>query len=375
VISKNIYRFIKYKEHRKKVFRELKIKPFQDRLLKESYSQDLKKLIVFLIPGADRKTGKETMSGGVISIVSICEETKKIFKDDKSTGVVLCTMNDDYLLTRYENFDNESDIFRFEQLSTYFKNLDELIIHIPDFLTMIFYSGLRSEDKSFFTQVPVVHFNIMNQNIRLMPAPEKIEELKALAQHTTITTAHQQYSTKQYRDFFKVPLHKLSVWVSPEQYKFKQWEEKENLLIYSPDPHPEKDRIIKKLASINGLQLQMISGLTYNQFKEVISRAKWALTFGEGLDGYFLEPVFSGAVGFAVYNKEFFTPAFSEIRTVYSSYQVLYDSIVVDIENLDEQRGFSSLQDTQYKLCESLYSSAVYRENIQKFYRKQYTFA
>jgi hypothetical protein len=374
VVGKNIYRFLKYKEHRQKVFRELRIKPLQDKLLTETYSPHSKRLIVFLIPGADRRTGKETMSGGVISIVSVCEETKKVFEGDHSTAVILCTMNDDYLLTKYHNFDNQSSIFRFEQLSSYFKSISELIIHIPDFFAAIFYSRLKLNDLDFFKQASHVHFNIMNQNIRLMPSPQEIGQLKKIAQLTTITTAHQQYSTKYYRDFFNVPLHKLSVWISPEQYTFKTWRDKENLLIYSPDPHPEKEKVIKKLATIHNLKLQMISGLTYNQFKEVISRAKWALTFGEGLDGYFLEPVLSGAIGFAVYNKEFFTPAFSEFRTVYPSFEHLYNGITADIKNLDEQNVFSSYQHEQFRLCESLYSSATYKENIQKFYRKEYTF-
>ena len=70
-------------------------------------------------------------------------------------------------------------------------------------------------------------------------------------------------------------------------------------------------------------RLQIVQNLTYEEFKAAISRAKWALTFGEGLDGYFVEPIFCGCVSFAVYNERFFTEAFRSFRTVYQDYQFI----------------------------------------------------
>ena len=93
---KNIYRFLKYKEQREKVFREIKIKPIQNKLLTQNFNSNTLKLIIFFIPGADRKIGKETMCGGVISI---CEETKKLFKNDATSATILCTLNSDNLFS------------------------------------------------------------------------------------------------------------------------------------------------------------------------------------------------------------------------------------------------------------------------------------
>jgi len=66
-----------------------------------------------------------------------------------------------------------------------------------------------------------------------------------------------------------------------------------------------KEAVLGELKQVAGLSVQIIRNLTYDQYKSLVSRAKWALTFGEGLDGYFIEPVFSGAIAFAVYNEQF----------------------------------------------------------------------
>jgi hypothetical protein len=60
--------------------------------------------------------------------------------------------------------------------------------------------------------------------------------------------------------------------------------------------------------------------MTYQEYKATISKAKWALTFGEGLDGYFVEPIFSGDSSFSVYNPSFFIEDSWSLRTVYRDY-------------------------------------------------------
>ncbi len=373
-IIKNIFRLLKYKEERLAFFRHRKIKPIQDKLLAEKYNESTKKLVVFFVPGADRLTGKETMSGGVISIVSICEETELIFSQDKDTSVILCTLNGDYLLNRYLNFENNTLVFRFEQIPKYFKGLKTIILHIPDYLTTQFYSTLAKNDLFFLRGIHFVHINIMNQNIKFMPKPKDIQTLSTLSKLTTITTAHQQYCSQYYRDYFGVPLHKFSVWISPEQYNFKRRIDKENLLVYSPDSHPAKNEIINKLKQIDGLRLQMIQNLTYTQYKEVISRAKWSITFGEGLDGYLIEPIFSGAIGFAVYNSDFFTPKFKQLKTIYESYDSMFEKIANDIALLNDEFIFNEYQQNQFNICAELYSFKVYKDNIEKFYNNNFTF-
>jgi len=215
----------------------------------------------------------------------------------------------------------------------------------------------------------------MNQNIQLMPSPKFVDELKSIATLVTITTAHQQYCNQSYRDKYSVPLHKFSVWISPEKYYFKKYDDKENLVIVSPDDHPMREKVISKLNSINGLKVQIIQNLTYEQYKETISKAKWAITFGEGLDGYIIEPIFSGAIGFAVYNEQFFTPDFAELKTIYSSFDVLIEKVEGDIKTLNKENNYTSYQKQQFNLCKQYYNHQEYKNNIGAFYREEYTFA
>jgi hypothetical protein len=371
---KQTYRLIRYRNERKKFVREIGIRKQQNQLLANRYDPHAKKLIVFVVAGSDWETGKDTISGGIISIVSLCEETTAI-SDRHGAATIMCTMNEGHLLLRHEMFENNTAVYRFSQLSSYFKSLQEIIFHVPEFLVSIFLEGLTRKDKTWLNTIVGVHVNVMNQNIRLMPEPAVIQRIRSISPKVTITTAHQKYCTPEFREIYGVPIHKFSVWISPEQYRFKTWAQKENLVIVSPDQHPMKETILGLLSGVPGLAVQIIRNLTYEQYKEVISRAKWSLTFGEGLDGYLIEPVFSGAIGFAVYNEQFFTPDFKGLETIYSSFQQMKDSLVADMKRLDMQEKFTAYQEKEFNLCASHYSKEQYRKNIIAFYENRYTYA
>lgn len=370
---KSVIRFIYYKEQRAKIFRERRIRKKQNELIKECYSST-EKLIVFLIMGADWHTGIDRISGGTISIVSLCEESKKL-KDIHNAEVILCTLPKQHLLLQHTQFNNNTTVFRFEQLKKYFKKTSTILLHIPEFLTLYFFENNSSSDKTWLKKMKKLHINIMNQNIQLMPSSEYIHQLKNFASTVTITTAHQQYCNEYYRDKYNVPLHKFSVWISPEKYFFIPYAAKENLIVVSPDDHPMKDLIINKLNLISGLKIQVIQRLTYEEYKKTISKAKWAITFGEGLDGYILEPIFSGCVAFAVYNEDFFTDDFKDTNGIYNSYEELQANIADDIKRLDNPCAYKSYQKKQFDLCRHYYNYQQYKNNIAAFYREEYTFA
>ena len=366
-------RLIKYGHERKRFFPEIEIKKKQDELIRKTYDPNTENLIVFIIMGGD-KLGKEKISGGTISIVSICEESLK-FKNIHHSEVMMCTMKDESLLTKHLLFDNNVDVFRFEQLYTYFKKVKRVIIHLPEFMVGDFIITIPPVFKSWLKKMENVHINVLNQNIKLMPKKEVILQLKTLANKVTSTTAHQKYSTASQRDHYEIPIHKFSAWVAPEQYRFRTYGEKENLIIVSPDQHAYRGKVLNLLHSIKGLEVVVIQNMTYNQFKEIISRAKWSLTFGEGLDGYIVEPIFSGAIGFAVYNEEFFTPDFAQLKTIYPSFDALIEKIEIDLQSLDNEESYASYQQQQFDLCRHYYNYQQYKNNIAAFYREEYTFA
>jgi hypothetical protein len=368
------YRLFRYRNERKKFVREIGIRRKQDDWLASQYDPATRKLIVFVVAGGDWETGKDVISGGIISIVSLCEETAAI-SEQHGAATIMVTMNDGHLILKHEMFQNQTSVYRFSQLSSHFKSLQEIIFHVPEFLVSIFLGGLTKKDRTWLNKITGVHVNVMNQNIRLMPEPTVISELRSISPKITITTAHQKYCTSEFRDIFGVPIHKFSVWISPEQYFFKNWKEKENLIIVSPDQHPMKEMVLAKLATVPGLTVQIIKNLTYEQYKQVISRAKWSLTFGEGLDGYLIEPVFSGAIGFAVYNEQFFTSDFKGMQTIYSSFEELSGRILHDMKELDQQEEFPAYQKKEFNLCAAHYSKEQYRKNIVAFYENRYTYA
>ena len=203
---------------------------------------------------------------------------------------------------------------------------------------------------------------------------ECIKELEKLGK-ITCTTAHEQYSTLEIRNKLGFPLHKLSTYVSSEQYIKKRYIEKEDLIIISHDNHPNKSEVLSLIAKqFPKFRIQIIKDLTYEEYKIVISRAKWALTFGEGLDGYFLETIFSGGVSFAIYNSTFFTKDFKCLLTVYDSYETMIKKICSDISNLDNEKIYTKYQNDQYTLCMKYYNYKEYVENIELFYRERYTY-
>jgi len=248
-IIKVMYRLFRYKAEWKKQLREFSIKRKQNQLIQLNFNKDAENLIVFLTVGANYETGKAAISGGMISIISLAEESQKLFKL-KETEVICCTTNKSHLLLKFLNFENNTTIFRFSQLKKTFKKSKKIVIHLPELMVGDFFDKITIKDRIWLEKHNEIHFNILNQNIKLMPDKQVINELKTLANRVTITTAHQQYCTQFYRDYYGLPVHKLSVWISPEIYEFKKWKKKENIIAFSPDTYSNKEKIeleIKKI--------------------------------------------------------------------------------------------------------------------------------
>ena len=347
--------------------KEFRIKRSQERLLKENYSPDVKKLIVFLVQGGD------IINGGAISISSIYDESAKL-KHIHGAEVIMCTAPGQPLVLKYTKFKNNNYIFRYPRILYYFQELQSLMIHIAEPWIEPFVKSCSRTDLSRLHRVKDFRFNILLQNIDYLSPMKYVEELKRLGP-LTCTTAHASYSTPEMSKKLGCPLHKLMAYGSPELYNRKQYIEKENLMIVSPDIHPQKAKILSLITrQFPKLRIQIIQNLSYEEFKNVISRAKWALTFGEGLDGYFLETIFSGGISFAAYNTKYFTEDFKSLRTVYGSYDILAERIYADIEELDNEMAYTDYQNKQYELCCKYYDHKKYVNNLELFYKGQYTY-
>lgn len=341
----------------------------QKRLLKKNYNPYSEKLIIFLTSGYD------IINGGILSISSIYQETEKLKKIHRAESL-LCTPPGDPILLKYTEFRNENYIYEFSELLSYFRSPKSIMIHIPEYVCGQFLDNLSEKDWKILEKTEDLRINVMIQNIEI--ALERLSDIKRLSQRfakVTGTVAHEKYSNKTMRRKFGFPIHKLSTYVSPEQYNKKSYKEKEDILIVSPDEHPLKQKILKMLKkTFPQIKIQIIQEMGYEEYKEIISCAKWALTFGEGLDGYFVEHIFSGGISFSVYNSEFFTEDFKHLKTVYSSYEKLIIQMPYDMMNLSNEKDYNNYQKEQYNLCTSYYKYNEYLKNLELFYKEDYTF-
>ena len=373
--SKIILRLLIYKEERKRLLKEREIRKMQDRELPDKFDKNCTKLIVFVVPGANWHTGEETISGGILSIASLYEETLKL-KEIHQSEVIMMTGPGEYLLFKHIKFENNISVFRFEQLFSYFEQLEYVLFHIPEFRVVKFISPKYSKLIKQLSRIDYVHINILNQNIRLMPEPDVVNQLKQIASIVTQTTAHEKYTTFEIRQKWDIPLHRFSVFGSPEKYIKSDFAEKKKLMIISPDKNPEKEDILSIVReNFEDYRQIVIRNMPYQVYRQTITKAKFSFTFGEGLDFYFLETVFSGGIGIAVYNEEFFPKNWFALPGIFNSFEDLKQNVSIFLQRAKEsEANYKHIHEQQYRACSLLYSYSEYQENIRKFYLKEYKF-
>lgn len=327
--------------------------------------KNTERLIVFLTPGFNWRCG------GILFIIFHFMETRRITKIH-GAHVLLATLPGDPWLLKYTWFRNDNFLVPFEEIALKFRELDWLMVHVPEYAVNQVLTSLSSEQRKLISRTANVHFNVMVQNIDQIEG-QQITALQHLGK-VTCTTAHPAYCTAAFRQKFGVPLHPLWSYQDPEKYFLTSYEKKEDLLLVSPDSHPLKEQLLTKIQKAYGnLRIQIIKDISYEEYKQLISRAKWSLTFGEGLDGYFAEPTLSGGVGFAVYNDKFFTSEWLALENVYPSWDEFANSIVSDIERLDNSQAYTNCWNRAFDLM-TLYGIDAYHEDLKRFYLGDYVF-
>lgn len=364
-LVKTIGRILNYARWRNPIRVKI-VKAIQRERLMKHYCPTAQRLIIFLAPAHD------WVNGGILSINSIYDETCKL-KQIHRAEVVMCTIPGGNLLLKYTKFRNQNFLYCFSDVLSYFQNCKELLIHIPESYAENFAEDYLTEERRQQKKLKCLHINILLQNIDLIPSREALKKLEVLGK-VTCTTAHEAYSGHETEERIGCRIHKLSVWASPEQYLKRGYSEKNDLMVISHDQHELKSEVLGVIARrFPKLRLQVIRNISYEEYKTVISKAKWAITFGEGLDGYFIEPIFSGCIAFAVYNDRFFTEDFKTLETVYPNYETLIQNICSDLIELDNESSYTQYQSKQFELCAKYYDYNVYVDNVALFYSKYYS--
>jgi hypothetical protein len=335
----------------------------------------VKRLIIFLTPGLEVRTG------GVMAIFAMKEETLALHQLHRARVILCAVPGDDPGFFKYSWFDNNDYLLDLETVLKSCENLDYLELHIPDYAVNRLLVWLSAFEGTLLQDIREIHLNVLlfnidnirGQNVN-QHVKQDVKELLSFGK-ATCTTAHEAYSNLATREEQGVPLHRLSVCNGPENYSLSGYEDKEDLLIVSNDGHLLKEEVFHKIAQVcPNLRIQVIENMHYNDYLNLARRAKWSLTFGEGLDGYFAEPVSCGGVAFAVFNDRYFTAAFAELETIYPSWEALMERMPLDLQRLDEPLAYKRCWQQAYDLVSDLYSVERFRQNLRLFYRGEYTF-
>ena len=328
------------------------------------YDSELQELIVFLVPDVDM------VGGGVMSINSIANIMKKNFKKN----VIVCTVHSKRTFFKYSNFEANFNIYSFEQLPNYFKSLNNLVLHIPEIYVHHFLYFSTFEQFNWLEKIPNVKINILNQNANYMPRPRWVNYLKKYAKEVTITCAHKSYCTSQLRTSYDASVHLLST-SNMVKYKYVEFEKKQDLLVYSPDFHPMKQKILEEISrNFPNLKMLEIKNMKYKDYLDIIGKAKWMISFGEGLDGYFVESIRSGTIAFSVYNYTFFNNSYDGLENVYVDYNKMLENIVSDMNSLDKKNKYTQIVEKCIKIDKREYNDKEYIDNIKKYLDCDYTF-
>ena len=210
-----------------------------------------------------------------------------------------------------------------------------------------------------------------------MPQPEKLKDLYNLTDNITQTVAHNAYATQEVCDKWQIPTHLFSVHIDMSRYKRYEFEEKEKIIVLSPDKNDYKVKIINKLEeAFPDWKLITVKNMTFPQYMDLIGRAFFTISFGEGFDGYFLQPLYVGGLGFAVYNNDFFPDkSWKSLRNVYSTQEEMSKRIRTDLKDLSTNKKlYIQMRQTHLQKLNEIYTDNNYFSNIDRFYKKDYDF-
>ena len=330
--------------------------------------KNTKKMIVFFIPP------KNDINGGIMSIFSICKYSREICPDAQC---VITTFPSKVTYAHNTFFKNDEKIYRWEQIVNNAKNVKDLIIHIPEYFSDKFSTALTNKDFKFLKQIENVQINILNQNIELMPEPEKIKGLYKITNNVTQTIAHNRYATQEVCDKWQIPTHFLSVHIDTSGYRSYAFEEKQKIIVLSPDEAPYKEAIVKKLKQeLPDFKLITVENMPFDEYMDLIAKAYFTITFGEGMDGYFSQPITVESLSFAIYNTKFFPDnSWTKLKNIYINSTDMLANLTQDLKNYlsNKEDYFNSINAVKDKY-DGLYSSSKIFNNLELFYKNKFTF-
>jgi hypothetical protein len=339
-------------------------------------------IILIFVPDAD------VVNGGVMSLVNLRNEFKNLkYIHNSDVFLINIAYNPSLTFNHFSKFKNDSQIFNLQLFLDKIVNCSNISFHIPECLISKFNYEFNhvwtNNHKQLFYNYKIKSVNILNQNHLLMPNISEINDLKGLFNsNISMTFAHKK-SIKFYKnEDYDFPMHYMSAWINSIPYERNGYFFKKNFILISPDSidrsksisHISKEEIIDKLKSeLPHYQVIVINNLSYEEYKNLVFQSKFVLTFGEGLDGYFIENILMGGVSFAVFNSIFFTKDYQSLMSVYDSFEELFQNIVNDMKSLDNFDSYDKVHRELYKIVELEYTFDKFQNRVKNYFLKKYS--
>lgn len=232
-------------------------------------------------------------------------------------SVAVCVGAREPRLRRYTMFPTQFDLLSFPDLVPLLPQKAEVLVHLPE--VWVERLGVDCTDLYRSRQDISWRFNVLLQNIDRLPSRDAMRALAGLGV-VTATAAHRSYATDGTSAHLGCHTRYLGAWPMPDPLPQADFSTKQPLIAISPDWHPQKEAIKKVFArALPDHTIVEIRKLPYLEYLHLLRRSRFAMTFGEGFDGYFIEPILSGTIGMALYNERFFTADFHGLPGVFSS--------------------------------------------------------
>jgi hypothetical protein len=320
-------------------------------------------LILFVVPR------EEFIGGGMLSIYHLYRTSIQM-RDVHQGSVIMCFLPRRRPgRWRNKTIDRRITICPFKFVLRAFFRARKLLIHVPECLLQEFVEQVGMEELQRLSKRRELRVNILNQNVTLMPPRPVIEKLRKALPQVTCTCAHPSYSTLEYQQKLGVPVHHLPAWTYPREPVVSAYEEKENIFLISPDRSEWREPVLGLIGrELPEFRIQVVSNMPFEEYLKLAQRAKFSLTFGEGMDDYFLGVFLRGGIGFAVYNKEFFTEQFHDARTVYPDWETLMRQLVSDVRYLDKKDAYEGSNMPVRAHLEAIWSSSRTANHLRAYY-------
>ena len=128
------------------------------------------------------------------------------------------------------------------------------------------------------------------------------------------------------------------------------------------------EQILRK--SLPDYDFKVVRKMPYREYRQLCSDARFALTFGEGLDGCYVESIFSGAISATVFNDRFLTEKYRALPFVYSNWSQLLQDLPGDLRILEDEQAYGAAQRALFDVAAGDYQSDEYIGNLLRFYRE-----